>query len=131
MKICVTSTGQDMDSAIDSRFGRCPFFVLVDEETMEHDAIPNSAANDASGAGIQAAQIVAGTGAGVVVTGHTGPNATQMLDTAKIRIMTGASGTVRDAVLQYKSGKLAEASGPTAEAHAGASDAGAGAGAGR
>lgn len=119
MKICVTSTGQDMDSAIDSRFGRCPFFILVDEETMEHEAIPNSAANDASGAGIQAAQIVAGAGAGVVITGHTGPNATQTITAAGIRIMTGASGTVHDAVLQYKSGKLAEASGPTAEAGAG------------
>jgi len=125
MKICVTSTGQDMDSAVDSRFGRCQFFVLVDEETMEYEAIPNSAANDASGAGIQAAHIVADMDAGVVITGHTGPNATQMLTAAQIRIMTGASGTVRDAALQYKSGKLAEVSGPTAEAHAGAPDAGA------
>lgn len=126
MKICITSTGPDMDSTTDSRFGRCQFFVLVDEETMEHEAVPNSAANDASGTGIQAARIVADEGADVVITGHTGPNATQTLAAAGIRIMTGASGTVRDAVEQYKSGKLAEASGPTAEAHAGAPDAGAG-----
>jgi predicted Fe-Mo cluster-binding NifX family protein len=132
MKICVTSTGSGLDSPADPRFGRCPYFVIVDPETMEYEAVPNQSADASGGAGIQAAQTVALKGAGVVVTGHAGPNAIQALEAAGIRIMTGASGTVSDAIEQYRDGRLDSG---TAESDAGtgsgASTGGAGMGGGR
>ena len=106
MKICVTSTGPTVDAPVDPRFGRCQYFVIVDSETMEHVAMPNPSIGAPSGAGIQAAQSVANTGAQVVITGTVGPNATQTLGAAGIQMVTGASGTVSDAVEQYKSGRL-------------------------
>ena len=109
MKICVTSTGPSLDAPVDPRFGRCQYFVIVDSETMEHETVQNSSMNASSGAGIQAAQTVSGMGAGVVITGQLGPNAVQTLTAAGIKMMTGASGTVRDAIEQYKSGELSEA----------------------
>ncbi|KAF5423169.1 MAG: putative Fe-Mo cluster-binding protein, NifX family [Candidatus Methanocomedens sp.] len=73
---------------------------------MEHEAMPNPGIGASSGAGIQAAQTVVDKGAGVVITGQVGPNAIQTLGATNISIVTGASGTVRDAIEQYKSGRL-------------------------
>jgi len=130
MKICVTSTGPSLDAPVDPRFGRCQYFMIVDSETMEYEAMQNPSVGASSGAGIQAAQTVAGIGVGVVVTGNLGPNAVQTLTAAGIEMVTGASGTVRDAVEQYKSGSLSQTTSPTVPDHAGLSNTGVGAGAG-
>ncbi|MCD4840456.1 MAG: DUF5320 family protein [Methanosarcinales archaeon] len=106
MKICVTSNGPTMDASVDPRFGRCQYFVFVDSETMEYEAMPNPGIGASSGAGIQAAQTIADKGVGVVITGQVGPNAIQTLGATNISIVTGASGTVSDAIEQYKSGRL-------------------------
>ncbi|MCG7850823.1 MAG: DUF5320 family protein [ANME-2 cluster archaeon] len=114
MKICVTSTGPTMDASVDPRFGRCEYFVFVDSETMEYEAMPNPGIGASSGAGIQAAQTVADKGVGVVITGNVGPNAIQTFGATNISIVTGASGTVNDAIEQYKSGRLQAAPGAPA-----------------
>ncbi|CAD6494231.1 MAG: Dinitrogenase iron-molybdenum cofactor [Candidatus Argoarchaeum ethanivorans] len=130
MKICVTSAGPSMDAPADPRFGRCQYFVIVDSETMEYESMPNPSINASGGAGIQAAQTVAGIGAGVVITGNLGPNATQTLKASGIKMVTGASGTVRDAVEQYKSGGFSQTTSPTVPEYSGRGGAGTGAGAG-
>ncbi|KGK98681.1 dinitrogenase iron-molybdenum cofactor biosynthesis protein [Methanococcoides methylutens] len=118
MKICVTATDKDISAAMDSRFGRCPYFVVVDPDTMEFRAFDNEAASASGGAGIQAAQNISDKGITVLLTGKVGPNAFPILSAAKIKVMEGASGSVADAIQQYKEGKLHEVSAPTAEAHA-------------
>ena len=130
MKICVTSTGPSLDAPVDPRFGRCQYFVIVETETMEYEAMPNPSIGASGGAGIQAAQTVAGKGVGVVVTGNLGPNATQTLTASGIQMVTGASGTVRDAIEQYKSGGLSQTTSPTVPEYSGLGGAGVGAGAG-
>lgn len=131
MKICVTSTGPTMDASVDPRFGRCQYFVFVDSETMEYEAMPNPSIGASSGAGIQAAQTVADKGAGVVITGQVGPNAIQTLGATNISIVTGASGTVSDAIEQYNSGGLQQSGSTTVPASSGmGSGAGVGVGAG-
>ena len=130
MKICVTSTGPSLDAPVDPRFGRCQYFMIVDSETMEYEAMQNPSIGASGGAGIQAAQTVAGKGVGAVVTGNLGPNATQTLGAAGITMVTGASGTVRDAIEQYKSGGLSQTTSPTVPEYSGLGGAGAGAGVG-
>ena len=130
MKICVTSTGPNMNAPVDPRFGRCQYFMIVDLETMEHEAMPNPNISVSGGAGIQAANTVASKGVGVVVTGNVGPNATQTLGAAGIQIVTGASGTIDDAIEQYKSGGLQQTSSPTVPEYSGIGGAGVGAGMG-
>jgi predicted Fe-Mo cluster-binding NifX family protein len=51
-------------------------------------------------------QTIADKGVGVVITGQVGPNALQTLGATDISIVTGASGTVSDAIEQYKCGRL-------------------------
>ncbi len=113
MKIGVSSTGGSLDAQIDPRFGRCPYFVIVNSETMKFETVANTASGAMSGAGIQAAQLVANRGAQAVLTGSVGPNAFQALSSAGISIITGVSGTVRGAVEKFKSGQLQKITAPT------------------
>jgi predicted Fe-Mo cluster-binding NifX family protein len=119
MKICVSASSDSLDAAVDSRFGRCPYFVIVDSETMEYNVIPNASTGASHGAGIQAAQTVANMGVKAVITGNVGPNAFNVLSATGIKIVTGASGSVRDAVEKYKSGQLKEVGNPTVGGHFG------------
>jgi predicted Fe-Mo cluster-binding NifX family protein len=41
MKIGVTATGKDLESQMDPRFGRCAYFILVDPDTEEFEAVDN------------------------------------------------------------------------------------------
>ncbi|HDQ06331.1 MAG TPA: dinitrogenase iron-molybdenum cofactor biosynthesis protein [Candidatus Bathyarchaeota archaeon] len=119
MKICVSASSDNLDAEVDSRFGRCPYFVIVDSETMEFNAVSNDSTNAAHGAGIQAAQTVVNMGVNVVITGNVGPNAFNVLSASGIRIVTGASGSVREAVEKYKKGQLKEIGNPTVGGHFG------------
>jgi predicted Fe-Mo cluster-binding NifX family protein len=119
MKICVSAGANSLDAQVDPRFGRCPYFVIVDSESMKFEAIPNVASGAMGGAGIQAAQVIAGKGVKVLITGNVGPNAFQALSAAGIKIVTGASGTVREVVEKYKRGELSETGAPTVRGHFG------------
>ena len=119
MKICVTSTGNSLEAQIDPRFGRCSYFVIVDSETMQFEAVPNMAAGASGGAGIQAAQTVANKGVKLLITGNVGPKAFQALAAAGIEIATGSFGAVREAVEKYKRGELSNTSAPTVGGHFG------------
>ena len=119
MKIGISSTGNDLDSEIDPRFGRCRFFVVVDTETMEFDSHANENAASMGGAGIQAAQFMAELGVKAVLTGNVGPNAFGTLNAGGIKILTGIDGKVRDAVERFNSGELDETISPTVGGHFG------------
>lgn len=118
MKIIVTSQGPGLDSPVDPRFGRAKCFVLFDTETGQvsvHDNAQNL--NAPQGAGIQAAQAVARLGAEAVLTGNVGPKAFTTLQAANVAIYTGASGTVGEAIEQYKSSQLSFAAKANVEGH--------------
>jgi len=119
MKICVSAVANSLNAQLDPRFGRCPYFVIVDSESMQFEAIPNMASGAMGGAGIQAAQIIANKGVKVVITGNVGPNAFQALSAAGIKIVTGAFGTVREVVEKYKKGELSETNAPSVGGHFG------------
>jgi predicted Fe-Mo cluster-binding NifX family protein len=119
MKIAVTSTGKSLESKVDPRFGRAAYFIIVDTETMDFSAIENENVAAAGGAGISSAKAVTDAGAEAVLTGNCGPNAERTLTAAGIKIYTGATGTVAEAIALFKSGKLTEATGPNVQSHFG------------
>jgi predicted Fe-Mo cluster-binding NifX family protein len=119
MKICITSKGKDLTSEIDSRFGRCSYFLLIDPDTLDMEIIPNESSTAPGGAGIQAAQTVAHSKVSAVITGNIGPNAFQTLTAAGIKVLTGASGIVKEVVEQYKTGRFQNTEGPTVGSHFG------------
>ena len=116
MKIAVTATHRSLDADVDQRFGRCMCFIIVETEGNEiksHKEISNEAVQATRGAGIQAAQTVANAGVEVVITGNIGPNAFNVLSQTKIKVITGVSGKVKEAVEKYLKGELKETAKPT------------------
>jgi predicted Fe-Mo cluster-binding NifX family protein len=95
-----------LDAEIDPRFGRCQCFVIIDSETMKFENLSNASRSVSGGAGIQAAQIVANNGVKLVLTGSVGPNASRVLSSSGIDVITGLSSTVREAVERFKNGQL-------------------------
>jgi predicted Fe-Mo cluster-binding NifX family protein len=75
MKVAVSSSGKDLDSQMDPRFGRCQYFLFVDSETLAFEAIENGGLMASGGAGVQAAQLLVQKGATALITGNLGPNA--------------------------------------------------------
>ena len=119
MKIAISATGLDLDAEVDPRFGRCQYFVIVEPDTMQFESVENSSAMASGGAGISAAQMIIGKGVEAVLTGNCGPNAYQVLSPAGIKVITGVSGKVQDAVEDYKAGKYQASSQPNVSGHFG------------
>ncbi len=119
MKIAITSTGKEMSSAVDPRFGRASFLMVVnttaDTSFTVHDNTPNL--NAAQGAGIQAGQTVAQLGVEAVITGNVGPKAFRTLSAAGIKVYLCDGTTVSDAVRRFTAGELQEVSAANAESH--------------
>jgi predicted Fe-Mo cluster-binding NifX family protein len=107
MKIAVSAQGPNLEAQVDPRFGRAPYFLLVDTETLGFDLVPNPASMQTpQGAGIQAAAMVARHRPAAVLTGNCGPKAFQTLQAAGIQVIVGVEGQVRDAVQKYQAGIL-------------------------
>jgi predicted Fe-Mo cluster-binding NifX family protein len=118
MKVAITSQGKDLDAPVDPRFGRTAYILIVDMDDNSIEVLDNSEnVNAFKGAGIQAAASVADKGVEVLLTGYCGPKAYQTLAAAGIKVANDASGTVEEALADYKSGKLAYADGANADAH--------------
>jgi predicted Fe-Mo cluster-binding NifX family protein len=118
MKIALTAQEKDLNTEMDPRFGRAPFFVIFDTEWGSYSFIDNEQnLNAPQGAGIQAAQNVIKTGADVLITGSCGPKAFRVLQASEIKVVTGASGPVKEVIERYNKGELKAAQGPDVEGH--------------
>ena len=106
MKICVTSQGDNLESFVDPRFGRCQYFIIIDPETLEFEAVRNPSIGALGGAGVQSGQLLAEKGVEAVLTGNVGPNAFATLQAAGIKIISGVSGRVSEAIERYKKGEF-------------------------
>ena len=118
MKVAVTSKGSQLESEVDPRFGRAPFILIVDTETLAFEALDNSAnVNAFKGAGIQAATMVSDKGAEVLMTGYCGPKAFATLEAAGVKVVSDVVGTILDAVAAIKDGKVTYSTAANKEAH--------------
>ena len=69
------------------------------------------------GAGIQAGKTIVDNKVEVLITGHCGPKAFKVLRSAGIEVMTGAGGTVTDAIAQFNNGELEISAEADVESH--------------
>ena len=119
MKIAISSSGQTLDSQIDLRFGRAEHFIVAETESMAFEVLNNENIDASGGAGINTAKLLVDAGVKAVLTGNCGPNAQKTLSAAGIKLYTGVSGTVYDAIESFKAGKLSEAVQSNVTAHFG------------
>jgi len=107
-KIAITCEAPDLDAQLDPRFGRAAGFLVVDPETMIFEYLENGDAQImAQGAGIQAAETVARSGAKTVLTGFVGPKAFQALSAVGIRVGQNLENiSARQALELFRDGKV-------------------------
>lgn len=114
-KIAISSTGDNIDSEVDVRFGRCPYFIFVDLEDKEikgHEVLENTSSKQAGGAGITASEFVAKKGAQIVLTGNIGPRAFDVFSQFKIDVYS-VTGKISDAIKAFANGELKKVDAPT------------------
>ncbi len=97
-KICLTAKHNTLEAEMDPHFGRAPYFLILDPEVQQIEAIRNPYTEVTQGAGIRAAQMLADKGVRVILTGQVGPKADKVLQTAGIQIISGATGTVKEVI---------------------------------
>ena len=118
MKIAVSASGPELSSPVDARFGRAPWFIIMDVESGVWEAAENKQnLQAAQGAGVQSAECVANRGVEAVLTGHCGPKAFRALSAAGMKVHTGVTGSVSDAVARFKAGELGAAEQADVEGH--------------
>jgi predicted Fe-Mo cluster-binding NifX family protein len=113
MKIAIASKGKTISSRVDDRFGRCPYFLVLDTQSMTTETIENPGQKEKNAAGIRACQMLIGEDIAVVVVKNIGHNALVTLTGAGMDVYTVASGTVSAAIAKVKRGELTTAERPT------------------
>lgn len=119
MKVAITSSGATLQSNVDPRFGRCPYYIIYDTESGSFEAVENKSRLASGGAGIQAAQSISDMKVEAVITGNVGPNAFRVLSAASVKIYSGATGSIKNAIEKFKNGEYKETSGPDVGSHFG------------
>jgi len=120
MKILITTTGDDLQSEVDPRFGRCQYLLLVDTDSMDFQAFPNPYLNEGRGVGVLAAQFVLQQGVKTLLTGACGPNAYAVLSAGGVGVITGVSGIVSEVIERFKAGEFRVDDKPSVQSHWGA-----------
>jgi predicted Fe-Mo cluster-binding NifX family protein len=108
MKVAITSTGNSTEAKIDSRFGRCSYFVIYDTETASTEFIPNPNLESIEGAGPASVQLLASNGVAKVVSGEFGSKVKSIFDQLKIQLIVfrNSSGTINEVIELIKNSKM-------------------------
>jgi predicted Fe-Mo cluster-binding NifX family protein len=101
-RICFTAQGGSIEDDLDPRFGRAAFFLIYDPETKSIESLENPNKNLTQGVGPMSVQFLSENNVEILFTGQIGPNAQRVLQASKIKVISGASGKIKDLLRKYK-----------------------------
>lgn len=108
MLVCVPSAGSGgLDDQVGDHFGRVPTYTVLDTETDRVEVLDNQSKHK-GGSGLPA-DFLAEEGIDVVVCSSLGRKAINLLDRHGIEVYTGVSGSVQEALEQWKGDELSVA----------------------
>jgi len=104
MKIAITSTGDTVNSTIDSRFGRCTFFAIHNTDTKSTEFFLNPSKEAQEGAGPAAVQFVAAHKVSKIVSGEFGLKIKSLLESLNIEMIINkdSASKITDIIELYK-----------------------------
>ncbi len=107
MLVVVASSGESLSDLVDSRFGRCPFFIIAEVNDSIHfvKAVRNPGFSADRGAGLSAAQLIINLNADAVIAHSVGPRAKELLDKFNVTIFIG-DGIVRRVLERLRNNEL-------------------------
>jgi len=107
MKIAISASNNTIESTVDQRFGRGTYFIIFDTDTETWETIENPGSYASGGAGVQAAQTVANSGATAIISGgHYGPSAHTALSAAGVKMYSAGTITIKEAIAKFQAGEL-------------------------
>lgn len=112
MKIAIPSQGTNLNAPVNLRFSRCPFFLFVETDNGQTEALPNPALGLLEDAGLQAARFIVAHGAQVVIAAMIGQYAQQVLQEANVTIYEPELPSGQQVVESLRSGRLPIRTGP-------------------
>jgi predicted Fe-Mo cluster-binding NifX family protein len=104
MKTIISSTGNNLDSGFDLRFGRAGWFCILDDESGKTSFYENEYKDASHGAGTRVVEKVVELEATRVISGDFGPKAKELLEKFNIQmiLMSDDSKSVSDIVNSIK-----------------------------
>jgi predicted Fe-Mo cluster-binding NifX family protein len=104
MKLAITSTGNNLESKFDLRFGRSAWFCIYDKESETIQFVVNDNKDSMGGAGTKTAEMVAELGVKQVISGDFGPKAKSLLERFEIQmiILNEENSTIQDILNKLK-----------------------------
>lgn len=106
MKIAIPIQTKEINSYVNSTFGRTPYFLIYDTDIKEHSFLENSSASSQGGAGINSAQVLVDNKINVLIAQRCGENAQGVLIKADIPIFSAIQGTAKQNIEAYLSSNL-------------------------
>ncbi len=120
MKIAISADGPNLGANVTHRLSAAKYLLIIDVESGEFEAVPASNNTNQRGAGVQTIVTAVSRGANAVLTGYCGPGIVNQLKDSGIEILTGITGTAKDALEQYRA--LAANTGLRGDQHRAASN---------
>jgi predicted Fe-Mo cluster-binding NifX family protein len=111
MKIAISSNSGSPDQKFQSRFARCAYFAVFDQNQESWDSLKNPAVDSQGGAGPKVVQFLADNGIQTVISGRFGPHAFTALQAAGIEAYLAVQGSPEALVRAQQAGELTLASG--------------------
>jgi predicted Fe-Mo cluster-binding NifX family protein len=109
MKVCIpTMDYRGMEEYVCQHFGQAPTFTMVDLETGTIHILPN-VSKHMGGSGLPT-DMLTSHGIQTMIVGGLGPKAIQFFTEHCIEVFVGATGTVKEAIEDWKDGFLTKAS---------------------
>jgi predicted Fe-Mo cluster-binding NifX family protein len=104
MKTIITSSGPELTSLFDKRFGRSAWYCMYIEETGETQFYKNDNTDIPEGAGRIAVEKMQELGAQKVISGDFGTNVQELAEKASIQmvVIQGNNSTVQDIIEMIK-----------------------------
>lgn len=104
MITAIASSSNNIDSKLDSRFGRCPYFAIYNKKTNQTTFILNEYKDEQGGVGPKVVNKLMEHKTTKIVAAEFGPKAKDILDELKIQLIvfTDTSKTINDIIKMMK-----------------------------
>ncbi|MBW2567863.1 MAG: NifB/NifX family molybdenum-iron cluster-binding protein [Deltaproteobacteria bacterium] len=106
MRIAVSADSPNLNAKVGFRFGASKYFIIIDLDTMDFEAIANPGASTYQGSGVHAVVLLISKKINTVLTGYCSPVAIGHLTVNGIQVLSGVKGTVEEVVQMHKKSKL-------------------------
>ncbi|MEW6660075.1 MAG: NifB/NifX family molybdenum-iron cluster-binding protein [Thermodesulfobacteriota bacterium] len=111
--IAVSAARKSLDVPVEGLFGRARFFILVDPDTGEWEALDNLSSLAANQlVGVTTARNLVRRNIKTVITGKCGAQAFEALQAAGVEVILDTTGTVRQALKRLGRGEVIPATVP-------------------